>query len=174
MGRLSLAALMIWALCFVGTDCGSAKVQSPQSPQTKTDESTVSPVVTLTDKHPSSSSPVPASVPAGDSKVLEVVVTKVVNPNMTPVTIFVYLSDSKKDKPEPEQNPIGNFSLYPADRPGKFLLNAAPAINRASGSAATSKSEMRLVFEMKRIHENKAWTSIEVTIGPPKWRAGEK
>jgi len=173
MGRLSLTALMIWALCFVGTDCGSAKVQSPQSSPTKTDESPASPAVTLTDKRPSSSSPVPANVPAEDSKILEVEVTKVVNPELTPVTIFVFLFDSKKDKPEPEQNPIGTFSLFPADRPGKFLLNVAAA-NIGPTGLDDSQAEMRLLFKMKRVHENKAWTPVEVTIGQPKWRAEER
>jgi hypothetical protein len=173
VGRLSLFALMAWALCFSGTNCGSAKIQSPQSRETTPEELPASPAVTLTHEHPSSSVPVEADVVASGAEVLEVQITKVVNPARTPVAIFVYLSRAEKGKSKAEQVAIGNFSLYPPDQPGKFLLSAAPALRKVSASGKTAH-DVRLVFEMKRIDETGAWTPVELTIAQPKWRAAEK
>jgi len=164
---------MVWALWF-SADCGSAKIAGPQSSKVEKAQLPVS-SVTLTPEHSIASFPVAASVFTGVSDVLEVEITKVVNPAATPVTILVSLADSKADKVEKEPNSIGNFSLYPADQPGKFLLRATPALRRASTANGTGKSpDMRLVFEMKRIDESRAWTPLEVTISQPKWRAAEK
>jgi len=172
VGRLTLTALMIWALCFVGADCGSATIQSPRSSQLKTE---ASPVLTLTNDQPQNSLPIKAGELANDAEVLEVAITKVINPGMIPLAIFVYLSDSEKGKSEPKQHPVGNFSLYPPDQPGKFLLSAAPALRAVSRSDASDKErDLRLVFEMKNVDENRPWTSVEVTIAQPTWRAAEK
>lgn len=175
MARLVLTALMLWVLGFSGTDCGSAKAPSPQSRETKVEESSATPPVVLTDKQPKSSWGIALDVLASDAEILEVAITKVVNPGMTPVSIFVYLSNSEKGKAEEESNLVGNFSLFPPDRPGKFLLSAGPALRKISAAAKTSKSEnVRLVFEMKRMDETKAWTPVELMIAQPKWRAAEK
>lgn len=174
MGRLSLAAVIIWALCFSGSNCGSAKVQGPQSQETKTVEAPASPALTLTHEHPLSSLPVAANVLTSGSEVLEVAITKVVNPSRIPVVIFVYLSNTGKGKSEPEKILIGNFSLYPADQPGTFLLNPAPAVRKLSAEKSFGDTDVRLVFEMNRLDETAAWTPVELTIAQPKWRAAEK
>jgi hypothetical protein len=119
--------------------------------------------------------PVEAEVLNGDSEVLEVEITKVVNPARAPVAIFVYLSKANKSNSEAEQNLVRNFSLYPPDRPGKFLLQAGPALHKVSSGDTTSKAnDVRLVFEMKRLDETVAWTPVELTIAQPKWRSEEK
>lgn len=176
MARLILTALMMWALAFAGTDCGSAKAPGPQAREATKDESSVVPAVVLTDKQPRSSWGVKADELASDAEVLEVSITKVVNPGMTPVSIFVYLANIEKAKTDEEATMVGNFSLYPPDRPGKFLLSAASAVRKVSSAAAKSSQadEVRLVFEMKRVDETKAWTPIELTIAQPKWRAAKK
>ncbi|MBC8029112.1 MAG: hypothetical protein H7Z16_03295 [Pyrinomonadaceae bacterium] len=172
MARLILTALMMWVLGFVGTDCGSAKAPGSQSRDTKIDEPLAAPPVVLTDKQPKGSWGVASDVLAGDEEILEVAITKVVNPGKTPVSIFVYLANTEKGKANGEPILVGNFSLYPPDRPGKFLLSAAPALRKVS---ATSKGgNMVLEFEMKRLDEQKAWTPVELNIAPPKWRAAEK
>ena len=97
--------------------------------------------------------------------------TKVVNTAAAPVAIFVYLSPvGKKGQPEPEKILAGNFSLYPPDRAGSFLLHVSTAFSelRAKGWASSSK-EIRLVLEMKRLREAQAWTPIEITVSAPKW-----
>ena len=171
---MSLTALMIWALCFSGTNCGSAKVQSPQTQESKTENQPALASLTLTPEHASDSFAVAASVLSSDAEVLEVTVTKVVNPSRTPVAFFVYLSDHGDGKIEPENFVVGNFSLYPADRPGMFLLNPDSAIHKFSARKPSSEANARLVIEMKRVDETKAWTPVEVTIEQPKWRPAEK
>jgi hypothetical protein len=166
---------MIWALCFVGADCGSAKIQSPQSSNRKIEQLPAAPVLTLTNDQPKKSLPIKASELPSDAEVLEVSITKVKNPGMTPLSIFVYLSDSEKGKSEAELHVVGNFSLYPPDQPGKFLLSAAPELCKLLLSDGFAKGhEVRLVFELKRIHETSDWTPVEVTIAQPTWRAAEK
>ena len=175
MRRLALTALMIWALCFVGADCGSATIQGPGSSNLKTEALPASPVLTLTNDQPKNSLPIKASELASDVEVLEVTITKVINPSMTPLSIFVYLSESEKGKSESKEHLVGNFSLYPPDQPGKFLLSAAPTLRKVQLSDGPAKGhDVRLVFELKRIHETSAWTPVEVTIAQPTWRAAEE
>jgi hypothetical protein len=172
--RIALTALMIWALCFVGADCGSATIQSPGSSNLKTEALPASPVLTLTNDQPKNSLPIKASELASDVEVLEVTITKVINPSLTPLSIFVYLSDSEKGKSRSKEHLVGNFSLYPPDQPGKFLLSAAPGLRKVLAEGPAKGNDVRLVFEMKRIHETSAWTPVEVTIAQPAWRAAEK
>jgi hypothetical protein len=176
VARLILTALMMWALAFAGTDCGSANAPRPQLREAKTEESPApAAAIVLTDKQPKSSLSLAADVLTGDAEILEVAITKVVNPGMTPVSIFVYLSNTEKGKAEDEPNLVGNFSLYPPDRTGKFLLSAAPALRNISAAGKTANPEnVRLIFEMKRLDEARAWTPVELSIAPPKWRPAEK
>lgn len=171
MTKLSLSALMFWALCFSGANCGAAKVQGPQTegPKAPKAEQPASPTVKLTSEHPSASWPVAADIFQSDPAVLQVSIGKVENPAKTPVSIFVYLTTAKAGKSEAEKVLVGNFSLYPADSPGKFSLNARPAL-RAITAKTPNPNEPRLVFELRRIDETKAWTPVEVTIEQPKWR----
>lgn len=61
---------------------------------------------------------------------------------------------------------VGTFSLYPADRPGKFMLGPAEAFRKFSETRKSSE-DVRLVFEMKLPAENKP--AVEVTIESPNW-----
>lgn len=174
MAKLFVAALMTWALCFSGTNCGAAKVRSPQTPELKAGNEPAAPPVTLTPEHAANSFPVEANALSNDTEVLEVPITKVVNPSRTPVEIYVYLSNVGKGKSEPDKSLIGNFSLYPADQPGTFLLNPAPAIRKLFAEKPPNDTGVRLIFELKRLDEARPWTPVEVTIAQPKWRAREK
>lgn len=174
MARLILTALMIWTMGFAGTDCGSAKAPGPQSREVAIDESAAPPVV-LTDRQPQASWGVALGKLASDTEVLEVAITRVANPELTPVEVYVYLANGEKGKPEATRHLVGNFSLYPPDQPGNFLLDAAPSLRKVSAAVATSKIDnVRLEFEMKRVNEAKAWTPVELIIGQPKWSAHKK
>jgi hypothetical protein len=172
--RLLLTALMSWALCVSVANCGSANVQSPPVQQAKEKESPA-PQLVLTAEKPVGAVPIAASVFDSKAQVLVVEVTKVNNPGGTPVTISVSLASNHKDKTAGKSQAVGNFSLYPADQPGKFLLNAAPALRQLALVNKDAKTNgARLVFEMKKIHEQQAATPIELTIAPPKWRVPEE
>lgn len=173
--RSSLTALTIWALCFSGLACGSARVQGPQSSEKKPAESPESQVLMLTQDRPSYSLPITAV--AGnprDAEVLEVAITKVINPSLIPIAFYVYLSDTEAGKSDTNPHLIGNFSLYPPNEPGKFVLGVTPALRNLLLSDTTPKGHLRLIFEMKRIDEDKAWVPVEVSIAQPAWRAAEK
>jgi hypothetical protein len=129
--------------------------------------------VKLTPEHPSASVSVAADVFASDPEVLEVSLTKVENSAKTAISIFVYLANPKAGKSDDEKILVGNFSLYPADSPGKFLLNPRPALRSMSAKTPNPK-DTRLVFELKQIDQTKPWTPVEVTIEQPQWRAAEK
>jgi hypothetical protein len=149
-------------------------VPSPQNRELKAGNEPAAATVTLTNEHPSNSFPVEVNALSRDTEVLEVTITKVVNASRTPVEIFVYLSHTGKGKSEPERILVGNFSLYPADKPGTFLLNPSSAVRKLSEERPSEDNDVRLVFEMKRLDETRPWTPVEVTIAQPKWRTREK
>jgi hypothetical protein len=176
-----LLTVLTWALLFSGGCDRTVKVQSPQTRDTalSNTDPTITPspeTLTLTNEYPTRSFPVDPDLLAQPPAILELSVTKVVNSALTSVAVFVYLSPiADKGKPEPEKILVGNFSLYPPDRPGKFLLPVSTAFRRLNGGHGVSKSNrVRLVLEMKRLDETSPWTPIALTISQPKWRAAEK
>ena len=124
----------------------------------------------LTNERPSASVELKQDTLDQVPAVLEVSVTKVANPEKTPVVVYVYLFVASKDSnKEDVKIPIGNFSLYPPDQPGKFLMRASGAIEKLKTAKKESSSTL-LFFELKRLHEAKAWTPVELSITPG-WRS---
>jgi len=173
--KLFLAALLISSFAVVGESCGSARVQEqarPQQPARPTPEPElaltppVAPTATLTNEHPTAT--FTAYPDLNDPPtVLEVSVTKVVNPALKPVTIFVYLSPVS-DKPDatPAKIALGNFSLYPADKPAKFMLDPATAFRKAAATKdAANTKEWLVTYELEKRAEQEP-TQVEVTIAP--------
>ena len=170
--KLFLAALTIFTLPLFGVSCGSASVQTPTTTQTAE-------AITLTQQNPTGSFPVQPgmmkNLPTGtevppELAAVVVDVTKVVNPNTRPVTIFVYLSrpNEKRDNPA-EKIAVGNFSLYPVDRPGKFSLNPVPALRKAvAASNDANLKEWKIVFELEQKPEETS-SPLAVTIATPIW-----
>lgn len=159
-----LCALLIWSLPFIGASCGSQGVQSTQHREARPVSSAAKDVVVLTTEHPTGSFKIEPDLLLRAPEVLEVSVTKVVNPTASSVDIFVYVeSSAERDKPEPDRELVGSFSLYPVDRPGKFMLNPAAAFRKFSETNKGSTAE--LLFEMKLPAESKA--PVEVTIEDP-------
>ena len=167
--KLFLAALTIW---FLGMSCGSTSVQTPAAePSSET--------ITLTNQNATSSFKVKADVITGAPSGREVPpvasgvivpVTNVVNPNSRAVTILVYLSRPNEKRDEAAQKiEVGSFSLYPADRPGRFTLNSGPALRKASAASDDRNiNNWKLVFELDQKTEQ-ASSPVEVTIGAPLW-----
>lgn len=161
-----LSLLLLWSLPFVGASCGSPGVQSAQQSE-KRSASTAKDVVTLTTEHPTASFKLEPGLLNRAPEVLQVSVTKVTNPAASPVDIFVYVASASESASEKVL--VGTFSLYPADRPGKFMLGPAEAFRKFSETRKSSE-DVRLVFEMKLPAEKKS--PVEVTIENPNW--GEK
>jgi hypothetical protein len=174
MMKLFLAALMIWSLPFMGISCGSASVQEQARPQrpAPTPEPElaltppVAPTATLSNEHPTAS--FTAYPDLNDPPtILEVSVTKVVNPARKPITIFVHLSPVS-DKPDaaPAKFAIGNFSLYPADRPAKFMLDPATAFRKAAETKDAANTKEWLVTYVLERRAGEEPAQVEVTIAP--------
>jgi len=161
-----LSLLLLWSLPFVGAGCGSPNVQSTQQAETRP-VSTAKDVVTLTTERPTASFKLEPGLLNRAPEVLQVSVTKVTNPAASAVDIFVYVASASE--PAAEKVLVGTFSLYPADRPGKFMLGPAEAFRKFSETRKSSE-DVRLVFEMKLPAEKKS--PVEVTIESPSW--GEK
>lgn len=161
----ALLVVLLWSLPFVGASCGSPSVQSTQHETRPV--STAKDALTLTTEHPTGSFKLEPELLSRSPEVLQISVTKVTNPAASPVDIFVYVaSASETNKPAAEKVLVGTFSLYPADRPGKFMLGPAEAFRKFSETRKSSE-DVRLVFEMKLPAENKP--AVEVTIESPNW-----
>ena len=165
-----LLALVIWALPFLGVSCGSTPVQNPsiaQSQPTPTPTPTQE-AMTLTDREPIASFPLTPDQVNNPPEILEIVVTKVANPGSSPVSIFASVEPAD-GKRKAEGVELGNFSLYPVDRPGKFMLGPEAAFRQANKTINLSKDEkwqLRLVMQLPE--QNKS--SVEVTIASPNWQ----
>ena len=172
--KLFLAALTIWSLPFFGLSCGSTSVQQPERAKAEATSTPSGETVTLTSERPAGSFSLQPELFKKAPAVLEVSVTKVVNPAARAISIFVYLSPLKlKDDATRERIEVGNFSLYPADRPAKFMLDPAPAFRKVSETnPASTAKEWRLVFELERGAEQ-ASSPIEVTIAAPSWKSAK-
>jgi hypothetical protein len=169
--KLLLAALTIWSLPFLGISCGSANFQSPEPSKTQSTPSPLNETVTLTNEHPTGSFLLQRETTKLPPTVLEASVTKVVNPKAKPVSIFVSVVPITPagDIP-PVRIEVGNFSLYPADRPGKFLLDARPALQKISETERrTGAKKWQVVFALEQKPEQES-SPVEVTISAPNWK----
>jgi hypothetical protein len=159
-------ALVIWALFSAG-GCGRpTEVQSPGL--TPASQVTGEPLK-LTGERPIGTFKVSPETVAAHGPILETTVSNVVNPAGTSLSVIVYLGRGETtSETQPRLIEVGRFSLYPPDRPGKFLLRSTSAFNQLITSGA-KQDDVQLVFEMKRDSESAPWTGVELTIDPPKW-----
>ena len=160
-------ALLIWAL-FLGVLY--AHGQSPGGQSKPRGEPAH---ITLTNDQPTGSFPLNPETLASAPSVLTITLTEVVNPDKLPFQIFVYLSYHSQSGEEvstvEKKILIGNFGLYPPDHPASFHVRSSTAF-RALKSSGSKPSEVRLLLEMRRIHETSPWTPVEATVAPPEWQ----
>lgn len=127
--------------------------------------------VRLTNDHPTGYFILDPETIASAPPVVAISLTRVVNPGGTPFQLFVYfIYESGAGEKGRTRIPIGNFSLYPLDRPGGARLRASNAFRQLK-VARPKPTDVRLMLELKRIHENRPWTQVEVTVAAPEWRA---
>jgi len=136
----------------------------------ETERKPAAPLV-LTNDRATGSFPISPETLAAAPRTLSVSISKVTNPEKTPFEVLVYLSVRRAAPAEPHKILIGNFSLYPPDHAAGFLLSTSQAFQKLQADGASAKSlKVRLLVEIKRIHEDKPWTPIAITVPPPKWR----
>jgi hypothetical protein len=121
-------------------------------------------------EHPAASFPVAERARAGANQILEIRVEDIRNPAEAPFAILVsvYLK-TQPDEAEAELVGVGNFSPYPPDRPGTYLLNASAALGKfAAARLPLGRATVRLLLELKPIGRALPPT-LEVTVAPPVW-----
>lgn len=165
----AVCALLAWGLFSYGSQAGSQVTHAPDK-----DRGT-SASVTLSTAHPMGSFPVGAETLAVAPPILALRIAKVVNPDKTPFGISVYLSyqlgGREKISVERKRILIGEFGIFPTDRPAGFLLRASHAFDELAAAGSNLKpNKVRLLVEMKRLRDNKPPGQIKVTIASPEWR----
>lgn len=168
--RAIRCVLLVWILLFCASpDGGQGRDAGERRRPTKEP-------LTLTNDHPAGSFSLSPATLSSAPSILRVSITRVRNPARTPFEIYVYLTAAEvKNRCQPKKVLVGNFSLYPPDHPGGFLLSTSTAFHKLEAAGTLSPaSDVRLLIQMKRIHEAKPWTPVEVTVAPPEWRGDER
>jgi hypothetical protein len=175
--KLFLTALAISTLSsfsIFGVSCGSTSVQEQETAKLAVkSESSPTPAaetVTLTNQNPTGSFLLPGVLFKKPPPILEVSVTKVVNPASEPVTIFVYLSPRNPKDDAAERIAVGNFSLHPADKPAKFMLDTGSLQGVSERSNVPAAEAWQLVFELEKQGQQRS-SPLEVTIASPNWKS---
>ena len=158
--------VLIWTLVWGVATCYGQSLERPAPTQSAIEH------VVLTAEHPEGSFAVAPEVLASPPALLALTMIRVVNPANTPVEFQIYLACRPGSKPgaAPVKIPLGTVALYPPDRAAAFRLRASTAFRRLR-TAMSEPADVRLVVEMKRIHEEIPWSPIKVTLAPPKWES---
>jgi hypothetical protein len=94
--------------------------------------------------------------------ILVLQVTQVINPQNIPVTIFISFSDSVT------KWPVGNFSLYPADRPGEFRFRLTSAFEKIQTEKKSDKKNICLQLSLNKENiEAKEADKLKIYFGKP-------
>ena len=126
--------------------------------------------ITLANDRTTASVPVAPEILNNPPAVLELSITRVVNPGKTPVAIVVYIApDAEKGPEKPNRIQIGTVGLYPPDSTNKFLLRASTALRKLRPRGVIKDSgHVHLIIELIRLNKAKPWTPVELTV-EPKW-----
>src|SRR5262249_7651483 len=116
--------------------------------------------------------PIPPGTLVDLPDVLEIAISRIVNEEAMPFSVFAYLSPAHKTGNEVKPALIGNFSPYPPDSSGRIVLPTRSAFRQLQAAGLDPKThDMELLLEIRRVHESRAWTSISVTVAPT-WKHG--
>jgi hypothetical protein len=159
--RWLVCALLLCAIAQVGSVAAGRQAEEARKS------------VVLTSQQLLGAFPVTPEILVSKPPVLFVSIAKVVNPERIGLEIFVYLSRTTKDNVKGQRTLVGNFSLYPPDKPGGFQLSTADAFRKLK-TGKSERGEVNVVVEMRRMHETGALTPIEVTVSAPEWRSKPK
>jgi len=165
----AVSGALIGALLFCG-------IPNAGQSRDRQDETLGKAAATLTSDSPSASIPVDVEMLSKAPPILALTITKVVNPKNVGLGVSVYLSylpptGSAGTEARRKKILVGNFSLYPSIRASGFLLRTSEAFSKLRAAGAISQSsDVRLLLEMKRIHEKKPWSHVELVVAPLEWR----
>ena len=130
--------------------------------------------VTLTETKPVARIQLSASIRAVPAPIMEVSVIKISNPQEMSFSIFVSLEWRRHAQVsiQSEKVLVGNFTVYPPDRTGSYILRASTAFEKLKAMGADlARDEVVILLEMKRTNPDKPWSSVQVEIAPLRWRS---
>jgi hypothetical protein len=129
--------------------------------------------VTLTEIQPVARIPLPAAIRAAPAPILEIPLARISNPQEMSFSIFVSLEWSRtaQGAARKEKILLGNFTVYPPDRPGNYILRASTTFEKLKALGADLvRDQIVVALEMKRTNPNQPWSPVQVEIGPLRWR----
>lgn len=126
--------------------------------------------VTLSNNAPSASFPVSDAILQSAPPVLALRVSRVVNPSALAVHLLVYLTYGGQAHASPQKILIGDVGFYPPDRPAGFLLRSSRAFDQLK-AVHPHPVDVRLLLELRRLHQTQPWSPVQLTVAPPEWRS---
>ena len=128
--------------------------------------------VTLTEAHPWGSLAMPSASLSPQKSLLEVPVIHIVNPEMVPFSISLYLewTGSRNGSPALTRVPLGDFSVYPADQTGRYLVLASDALRKYHDAGGTDAREVKIVLRLRPNAKPRHKAPVQVTVGRFAWR----
>ena len=124
----------------------------------------------LTNMQPVGRILVPAEIRSAPLPYLEIPLSAISNSERMPFSIFASLE--RRHHGAVQRIVLGNFTPYPADQTGSFMLRAAKGFEKLKEMGPDLEGDQTfLLLEMKRVHADKPWASVRVTIAPVHWRS---
>jgi hypothetical protein len=161
-----LIGALLWCVAPVGAQAPQAQNGNPAASAVA-----VLSTVTLSNDSPAEFFPVAPSTVAGAPRILNLRVSKVVNPDALPIVISAYLSPAgEQDQSNPRKILVGSFTVNSPDQPGNFILVASNAFRQMNADAGSGASNVRLLLEMKLGEGATSGSQVAVTIASPIWR----
>lgn len=125
----------------------------------------------LSDTNPTGRVPIPAAFWSHPKPFLEVPISRIENASQISFSIFAYVEWASTSLGAPHRTLLGNFTVYPPDRTGTYVLRASEGL-RPLVSSGIPPEERRasVLLELKPASPNSRWRSIQVSVAPVRWR----
>lgn len=132
--------------------------------------------VTLSQSRSVALFPLDRAATASSPTTLELSVTAVQNPRAVSLMLVATLETlpAANLPTPPVTTQIGTATLYPADRPGMFILSSTEAFAFLSKNEEARDRPLRLRVELMPVHAEQKWQDVEVTVGSPVWKTDRK
>lgn len=129
------------------------------------------PELILTDTKPTARVPIPAAFWNRPKPILEVPISRIENTSQISFSIFVYVEWASTNPGSPHKKLLGNFSVYPPDGTGTYVLRASEGLRPlVSSGIPPEERHASVLLELKPTTPNSLWKSIQVSVAPVRWR----
>jgi hypothetical protein len=129
------------------------------------------PELILSDTKPTARAPIPAAFWNHPKPILEVPISRIENASQLSFSIFVYVEWASTNSGSPHKTLLGNFSIYPPDRVGIYVLRASEGLRPLlSSGIPPEERHASVLLELKPTSPNSTWRPIQVSVAPVRWR----